>query len=200
MSIVKNLLIRNNKYEGVRLTIVGTQSGQITYNYTEANGNRYYFNSVGVAGGNPIMESATFQSFLTFTQSGAVTYEYNLIPMEPGETVFLDITGVAVNSSASKGYLRRAYGAYRHSGSALTAFGIGILYTTRSDFADVAMTLIPNGTQSITLRCVGQVSENVDWDIHINYTKGFNSLGQDPFTPPPSKPIYPAAPGPAPEP
>jgi hypothetical protein len=189
----KNLLIRNNSYDGVRLTITGTQSGDLVYNYTEASGNRYYFTPIGSTA-SPSMESATFNSFLTFTMSGATTYQYNLIPMSTGETAFIEVTGIALNSDGTKGYMRRSFGGYRHSGSALSVVGASILNTTRTDFADVIMSFATSGTQSILLTCTGEAGETIDWDIHITYTKGFNRISSS--APPDEAPgtIYPEPP------
>lgn len=191
--INKTLLLRNNSYEGARLTIVGSQSGLTNYYYTEANGNRYYYSNIGEGSSQQIMESATFNSFLSFTMSGAVINDFNIIPMESGSTVMVETKAVASNLPGTKGYIMSSFGGFKHNGTSITVIGGPLDYTHKSDFSvgQVYAEFVIIGTQSISLRTRGQVSETIDWDIHIKYTKGFHTLstggGTDNpiYTPPP---------------
>ena len=45
--MIKNLLIKNNTYDGVRAVIQASQSGVDNYYYTEARGDRYYYSITG---------------------------------------------------------------------------------------------------------------------------------------------------------
>jgi hypothetical protein len=189
---IKNLLIKNNHYENVRLTIVGSQSGVEHYYYTEASGNRYYYTALGGTAA-PDMESATFDSFLSFTMSGAVTYQYNLIPMLPEESVMIETNVVGINLDGSKGYVMKSFGGYRHNGSSLSLIGGSIDYTTKTDFTTASASFVVVGTQSVALRVTGQTSQTIDWNVYIRYTKGFHALTFTGPVPPP-KPIYPQSP------
>ena len=188
MAIIKNLLTRNKHYENARLTIVGSQSSDTVYYYTEASGNRYYFNLLGTSA-TASLESATFESFLSFTMSGASTYTFNMVPMEAGTTVFLDFKVVGLNSSGSKGYLMKSFGGYRHTGSALSIIGSTITYDTKTDFTTASASFAANATASVRLVVSGQTSESIDWDVHIKYYKGFHDLITGGSTGP--TPIYP---------
>lgn len=188
MAIKKNLLLRNRHYENARLTIVGSQSTDTVYYYTEATGNRYYYNLVSSTA-TASMESATFESFLSFTMSGSGTYTFNIVPMEVGTTVFLDFKVVGLNSSGSKGYLMKSFGGYRHTGSALTAIGGSLTYDTKTDFTSASASFTTNGTASVRLVVSGQTSETIDWDVHLKYIKGFHTLSSGASGGP--TPIYP---------
>ena len=85
---VKNLLIKNNIYDGVRAVIQASQSGVDTYYYTEARGDRYYYSITGSTQ-SPRLETVTFDAYLSFTMSGAATYTLDIIPMSTGETCLL---------------------------------------------------------------------------------------------------------------
>ena len=194
MAIVKNLLTRNNQYSGVRLVIQGVQQNDTHYYYTEAAGDRYYFNQVSSTA-SADMESATFRSFLSFTMSGFQSFTFSLIPMEAGESVMIETKVVGINKTGQKAYMMQSFGGFRHSGSTLQAVGGSLVYDTRTDFTSASASFTASATASIILRVTGQTSEEIDWDVHINYTKGFHSLtyagtgGSNP-----SKPIYPKLP------
>jgi hypothetical protein len=181
-----NLLTRNYPYNGVRAVINASQSSvEYTY-FVEGSGQRYYVNRISST--SSVMESASFQSFMSFTMSGFATYSVDLIPMEAGESVMIDTHIVALNSTGSKGYVSRHFGGFRHSGSTLTAIGGSIDSNVKTDFSTVAVTFTQSGTQSVRLRLVGQTSETLDWDIHVAYTKGFHSISASQSSIPP---IYP---------
>lgn len=192
MAIVKNLLIKNNFYSGVRLTIVGSQSGDQVYYYTEAAGDRYYYTEIsGTA--SPDMEAASFRGFISCTMSGATTYTFDLVPMVDGNSCMLETKVVAVNQDASKAYMMKSFGGFVNDGTTLNTIGSGVQYDTLTDFTTVAASFTQSGTQSICLCLTGETSEDLDWDVHIYYTKGFHSLSAVPGAPV-YKPIYPPAP------
>lgn len=172
---VKNLLIKNNTYEGVRSVIVASQSGVTNYYYVDARGDRYYYTITGSTA-SPTLETVTYNSYLSFTMSGSTTYTMDIIPMSTGETAMLDVHATAINSTGSKGYVSRAFGGFRHNGSALSIIGSTIDYNTKTDFTTVGVTFTANGTQSVRLTLTGQTSENIDWDIYLNYSKGYHTL------------------------
>lgn len=171
----KNLLIKNNIYDGVRAVIVASQSGVQNYYYTEARGDRYYYSVTGSTA-SPTLETVNFNAYLSFTMSGAVTYELSMIPMGKGDTCFLNMSCSAVNASGSKGYLSKVFGGFRHTGSALSIVGGTIDYQTKTDFTTVGVSFSASGTQSVRMVLTGQTSETVDWDIYVNYTKGYHTL------------------------
>jgi len=173
---VKNLLIKNNTYDGVRAVITASQSGTIYYYYAEARGDRYYYTITGSTA-SPTLETATFNTYLSFTMSGAQTYTLDIIPMKGGDTAMLDIHATAINASGSKGYVARAFGGFRHTGSALSIIGSTIDYNVKTDFAStMGMTFSAAGTQSVRMTLVGQTSEVIDWDIYLQYAKGYHTL------------------------
>ena len=174
--MIKNLLIKNNTYEGVRAVIQASQSGVNNYYYTEARGDRYYYSITGSTQ-SPRLETVTFDGYLSFTMSGAVTYTLDIIPMNTGETCFLDVQCTAVNASCSKGYVAKAFGGFRHTGSALAKIQNQIDITNHSDFSSgVAMDFSAAGTQSVKMTLTGVAGETIDWDIYLKYTKGYHTL------------------------
>ena len=173
---IKNLLIKNNTYGGVRAVIQASQSGVDNYYYTEARGDRYYYSITGSTQ-SPRLETVTFDAYLSFTMSGAVTYTLDIIPMSTGETCFLDVQCTAVNASCSKGYVAKAFGGFRHTGSTLAKIQNQIDITNHSDFsAAVKMDFSAAGTQSVRMTLTGVASETIDWDIYLKYTKGYHTL------------------------
>ena len=183
----KNLLVKNIPFEGVRAVISASQSGiPFTY-YSQGGGDRYYVNFISSTA-SAVLESATFQSFLSFTMSGAVNYSFDIVPMLTGESIVIDTIVYAQNSTSSKGYLSKHFGSFRHSGSALTVIGGSIDKTTKTDFTTVNATFSTSGTQSIRLTVSGETSETLDWDVHISYKKGYHSISGTSNT---LKPIYP---------
>jgi len=174
--MIKNLLIKNNTYGGVRAVIQASQSGVDNYYYTEARGDRYYYSITGSTQ-SPRLETVTFDAYLSFTMSGAVTYTLDIIPMSTGETCFLDVQCSAVNASCSKGYIAKAFGGFRHTGSTLAKIQNQIDITDHSDFsAAVAMDFSAAGTQSVRMTLTGVAAETIDWDIYLKYTKGYHTL------------------------
>lgn len=173
---VKNLLIKNNEYSGVRAVIQASQSGVTNYYYTEAKGDRYYYTVTGATAA-PQLETVTFDAYLSFTMSGSVTYDFNIIPMSTGETCFLDVSCTAVNSDCSKGLVMKTFGGFRHTGSSLAKIQNQINYTKHSDFSSsVDMTISAYGTQSVKMTLTGVAGEVIDWDIYLRYTKGYHTL------------------------
>jgi hypothetical protein len=174
--MIKNLLIKNNTYDGVRAVIQASQSGVNNFYYTEARGDRYYYSITGSTQ-SPVLETVNFNAYLSFTMSGAVTYELKMIPMAKGDTCFLNMSCSAVNASGSKGYLSKVFGGFRHTGSALSIVGGSIDYETKTDFTSaVGVSFSASGTQSVRMVLTGQASEVIDWDIYVNYTKGYHTL------------------------
>ena len=167
---VKNTLFKFKPYDGVRLVYSTFISGVENTYYAEASGNRYYYSILGSSASD--MESATFNSFISVTMSNYKVYTFDAIPMEPGETVFIEATAVALNSTGSSAFLSR------------TSF----TYTVHNDFSGCDFEWFPTGTQSISFNLVGQNSQTLDWDVHIKYTKGFHSITSGGSS---QKPIYP---------
>lgn len=187
----KNLLIKNNTYGGVRAVIQASQSGVSNYYYTEARGDRYYYTVTGSTQ-SPTLETVNFNAYLSFTMSGAVTYELQMIPMGKGDTCFLNMSCTAINASGSKGYLSKVFGGFRHTGSALSVIGGSIDYETKTDFTTTGVSFSAYGTQSVRMVLTGQTGEVIDWDIYVNYTKGYHTLttgggggGAEPWYPKP---------------
>jgi hypothetical protein len=97
--------------------------------------------------------------------------------MGKGDTCFLNMSCSAVNASASKGYLSKVFGGFRHTGTALSIIGGTIDYETKTDFTSaVGVSFSAKGTQSVRMVLTGQTSEVIDWDIYVNYTKGYHTL------------------------
>lgn len=190
---IKNSIFKYKPYNGIRLRYKTFVSGDETFYYSEGDGNRYYFNIFGSTDSEN-MEASTFNSFLSFTTSNYVVREFEAIPMEPGDTVFIESTATAVNSDTSKAFLCKTFGGFRHNGTSIMEIGGtgSFEYKTHSDFSSVDFVFVPIGTQSVYFQCIGQTSQNLDWDIYINYTKSFHTLSSP--TPDKPKPIYPKFP------
>lgn len=182
-----NLITKNFPYNGVRAVITASQSGTPYTYFVEGSGQRYYVSPIGSTYSQ--MESASFESFLSFTMSGFATYSVDLIPMQSGESVMIDTHVLAMNSSGSKAYTARVFGGFRHSGATLSAIGGSLDINTKSDFSTVAISFTNSATASVRMRIVGQTSENLDWDIHVSYTKGYHSISATASNA--NKPIYP---------
>ena len=186
----KNLLVKNIPFDRVRAVITASQSSVPFTYYSEGEGNRFYVNAVSSTA-SPVMEAATFNSFLSFTMSGFATFSFDLIPMGTGNSAIIETKIYAQNTAGTKGFVQETFGAWRHSGSALQAVGGSMVNTSRTDFTTVAASWTASGTQSVRLTCVGQTSETLDWDVHISYRKGFHTILTGTSSIPPLRPIYP---------
>lgn len=193
MAVVQSTVIKNKEYDGVRLTIVGSQSGNQYYNYSEAWGVRNYINEIN----NPTqsLDSVSFNAYISFTSSGTTQWDFDLIPMSTGDTVLVETNVVGLNSDGSKGYVANIFGGFRHSGMTLSAIGTGIQYTTRTDFSSAGVSMGTTGTSSVKFKVAGDAGQVIDWNLHIKYTKGFHTLtqGGQGVAPPwyPTAPEYP---------
>jgi len=188
------LLFKNIPYDKTRMTIVATQSGVINYYYTEAAGSRFYYTFIG-ATASPDLQAASYEGFISFTMSGAVTHEFNICPLLEGETVMFNTEVTALNLDATKGYIMDSFGGYRHNGTLPVVIGGSITYDEKTDFSSISARFFVIGTQSVGLRFVGQVSQEVDWNVHIQYKKGFHSVIYGPGGGGTvQKPIYPPPP------
>lgn len=173
MSATASLIIKNKIYEGTRLTIVGSQSGNRWLHYSEANGTRYYVNPITTESSS--LEAVTFDAYLSFTSSNTTPWAFSLIPMDTGHSVVLNTQMTGNKQDGSKMFVLNSFGAYKHTGSALSVCGSGISYTIMSDFTGATAYFTASGTSSVNLVVVG-TSEIIDWDIFIRYTKGYHTL------------------------
>lgn len=171
----KKLISKVNPFSGVRAVITGTQSGASQTWYSEGRGDRFYVNEI-TATASPVLESATFVSYLSFTMSGLTTTKFDLIPMSTGESAFIETIIYGQNSGATAGYCERFFSAWRHSGSALTLVGGTVSSTKLSDFTTVGTNWSTTGTQSINFTITGQTGQVIDFDVHIRYTKGTHKI------------------------
>jgi hypothetical protein len=185
----KKLLVKNVPFDGVRAVISASQSSVLSTYYSEGSGQRYYVNAL-TSTASSTMESATFDSYLSFTMSDSTTHTYDLIPMLAGNSVIIDSFIYAQNLSGSKGFVESSFGAFRHTGSVLTAVGSGIQNTKTTDFptGHISATWLTNGTQSVYLNIQNITGEVIDVDVYISYRKGFHSISTGSTA---SKPIYP---------
>jgi hypothetical protein len=99
----------------------------------------------------------------------------------------------ALNIDASKGYLLDTFGGFRHNGTSISAIG-SMTYDEKTDFSTLSARFFIIGTQSIGIRCVGQTSQVIDWNIHIQYKKGFHTVIFGPGGGQAQRPIYPPPP------
>lgn len=193
--MIKKLISKNVPYQGVRAVIVGSQStNQFTW-YSEGRGDRFYVNEItGTA--TPVLEAASFQSYLSFTSSGTQSFQFNIIPLGKGENCVVETTIYAQNYSAQKGYIEKVVGAWRHTGTSINLVGGTLSRTRFTDFTTVDTTWGAVGTQSVRITCLGQTSELIDWDIYINYTKGTHLIATQSGatgSTTPGTPLYPSA-------
>jgi hypothetical protein len=191
-----NILFKNKEYDGVRFTYtrLAFPSGTVVdTTYAEGSGNRYYY-SILSGTASPDMEAATFESFISFTMSGAVTHFVDLVPMEPGESVYFDITATATNTGVTGGFFANPRAGYIHTGSEIKPIGgtAGITYDIRTDFPTMGIGFIINATASIALGVTCITGQTLDWDIFINYKKGYRAIVTPPGPTPP-RPIYPTS-------
>jgi hypothetical protein len=170
-----NLLIKDIKYDSVRLTITGEEDSNPTNYYTEAEGNRYYYKPIGSTA-SPNMEAATFKSFLSFTQSGSTYHQYDLIPLFADETVLINTDIIGINADGTKGFVMKAFGGYKHDGTNISPIGFTLDYNFKSDFSNVVVEFDVTGTNSVSLTFTGQSGEDIDWNVYLNYAKGFHDL------------------------
>jgi hypothetical protein len=192
-----NILFKNREFDGVRFTYTRADfpSGTIVdQTYSEGSGNRYYFNILGSTASEQ-MEAATFQSFISVTMSGAVTHFIELVPMEPGELVYFDMTVTSVNGPVDKGFVANPKGSFIHTGSDILPVGgtAGLTYDIRTDFTSVNTAFIINATASVALGITCESGETLDWNLFVDYKKSFHSISSPPGPTGPPKPIYPIA-------
>jgi hypothetical protein len=166
-------IVKNKEYDGVRLSITGTNSGSASVFYSEANGNRYFYNVIGSTAS--VMESVTFEAYLSFTSSNAEAWVFNLVPMDYGQSVILECRVLGLKSDGTKGFLMNSFTGWRHSGSSLSTIGTPD-YTYLSDFTSATSFYTTNATASVDLVIAGEASTVIDWDVHIKYTKGYHTL------------------------
>lgn len=187
----KNLLVKNIPFDRVRAVISASQSLTPYTYYSEGRGDRFYVNAVSSTA-SPVMESATFESYLSFTMSHNQTFTFDLVPMDTGNSTVINTIIYAQNLAASKGYVQKSFGAWKHSGSTLTHIGAGMENIKESDFptGQVQANWSAAGTQSIRLTTINTTTEILDFDVYINYKKGFHSIVAGTSSNP-QKPIYP---------
>lgn len=167
-------MIKNKLYDSVRLTIVGNQSGNQHYHYSEAYGVRNFINAASST--QSFMDSVSFQAYLSFTSSGTQSWNFNLIPMDYGHTAIINTQVLGLKSDGTKGFVMNSFGGWRHSGSSLVRIGGSITYDYKTDFTGATAYFTASGTSSVNLIIVGSSGDVIDWDVHINYTKGFHTL------------------------
>jgi hypothetical protein len=189
----QNILFRSRPFSGVRLSYnrVSFPTGTpVDTNFAEGNGQRYYYSLINGTFSNS-MESATFESFVGLTMSGAQSHFFELLPLLPGELAHIETTITAVNASVSKGFIANTQAAYINTGSVIKPIGgtPSVKYDIKSDFTNVNVAFVENGTQSMMLYLIGQGGENLDWSIFIKYKKAFHSISNPSLDP--LKPIYP---------
>lgn len=190
------LLFKNIPYDKTRMVITATQSGIVNYYYTEAQGSRYYYTFIGATESSSALslQAASFDAFLSFTMSGAQTHEFDIAPLLPGETIMFNTEVAALSIDASKAYVMDSFGGYRHNGTNIALIGSTMSYKEMSDFSTVSARYAISGSQSVIIRCVGQTSQVIDWNIHIQYKKGFHTVVFGPGFEPSQRPIYPPTP------
>jgi hypothetical protein len=130
------------------MTIAATQSGVVNYYYTEAAGSRYYYTFIGATAA-PDLQAASYDGFISFTMSGAATHEFDISPLNEGETVMINTEVTALNIDASKGYLMDSFGGYRHNGTSISMIGSTITYDEKTDFSTVSARFFIIGSQSV---------------------------------------------------
>ncbi len=175
MAVTKNLIIKNKEYDSTRLFIIGSQSSNQNYYYTEASGTRYYINALG-ATADATIESVTTNAFLSFTSSSSATWSFDLIPMSPGNTCIIETKVLGMKSDGSGSFLMFARGGYRHSGSSLVKIGGSIDYLYKNDLSGASASFDVIGTSSVCLKINGVAGGSIDYDVHIDYTKSYHSL------------------------
>lgn len=189
----KNILFRNRPFSGVRLSYsrVSFPTGTpIDTNLAEARGDRYYYSLINGTVSNS-MESATFESFVGLTMSGAQTHFFELVPLLPGELVHLTTTVTAVDGTFSGAFLANTDAAFINTGTEIKPIGgtAGIQYNVRTDFSTVGVAYVENGTASVVLYLSGQSGKTLDWSVYVSYKKSFHSISNPSLQP--IKPIYP---------
>ena len=182
MSTIKSSIIKNNTYDGTRLSIVGSHSGAQYINYSEANGTRYMVNEIVNSATSSMMESVTFDAYLSFTSSNTDAWSFAIVPMNASESVsLLGFEVYGQKSDASKRFqMVVTNGSYRHSGSTLTGL---VRYDYITEFTGATAYFTTIGTASVNLVIQG-TSEDIDWDVYIKYKKGYHSLIAGVPTPP----------------
>lgn len=190
MALIKNLLIKNNQYNDVRMTISGEEGSDTVNYYTEASGDRYYYTKIS-ATASPVMEAATFNSFFSTETTGAQSHKYKLVPMFDGDSCLMEVKVVCINITGTSGYYGISRGMFIKSSGSIRSVGSGMIVDSETDFIGVNISFTYVGNQFIFLTLNGITGETIDWDVHINYTKGFHTLAGGGSLPP-SNPIYPS--------
>lgn len=192
-----NALFKDKSYSNVRFTYTrrdGSTDDIVDTNYSEGEGNRYYFSILGSTASD--MEAATFKSFISVTMSGDLTHYINIVPLFTGETTYIRSKVVGVNLSSTKAIHAVIDAAFIHtSNNGIQSIGgpHTIDINLRNDFNHADVNLEEdNDNNSINLLLKGEVDDDLDWDIYVEYTKEFHSIVATQSQP--SKPIYPPPP------
>lgn len=191
-----NTLFKNRPFSGVRFTYkrVAYPSGDpVDSSYSEGSGVRFYY-SLLADDEVPLMEASSFESFISFTMSGAVTHLIEVVPMDKGDIVKFNTHITGANGLLTKGFLADMTGGFIHTGTDLLPIGgtAGLSYNIKTDFSTLDCEFIVNATQSISIGVSGEAGEIIDWNIFVEYKKSFSQILLGPTASDP-KPIYPIA-------
>ena len=110
--------------------------------------------------------------------------------MSDGNSVMIETKVVGVNGDNTSYYMMSSFGGFVNDGTNLTE--VGMNYTTLGNFTTGSASFTQSGTQSVQLCISGETGEDIDWDIHIKYTKGFHTVSSGAPASPPV--LYPPAP------
>lgn|SRR5574343_1648 len=174
MAIQPSVMIKSKGYEGTRLTIAGSYSSNQYLHYAEASGNRYYVNEISATQSD--MGSVTFDAFLSFTASNATPWQFDLVPMQPGQSLIIDnfiVEGFKSDGTAQ--FLMQAFGGYRYSTTTLSKSGINYQYIN-DGLTGATAYFTASGTTSVSLVISGVAATNIDFDVHIRYIKSYHTL------------------------
>jgi hypothetical protein len=174
-------IIKINKFTDTRWSVFSEEDGVENKYYSVGEGNRWYSKPLSSTQSGEL-KSADFTSFLSFTMSGTSSYLYELIPLLENETVMVETRVLAINNDNTYGYMAKTFGGYKHTGT-ISTIGPQIDLDVKSDFTYVSCELVP-GTQSIWMQFDGEAGQDLEWNIHLHYTKGFHSPSGEIIYPP----------------
>lgn len=169
-----NLLIRNIGFDQSRILITGSHSGGPDKIWTEGYGRRYYLDQIGTTFSNAL-DASDYNTYLTFTTTSTTMKEFFLTQMNTAETLYVQLTVLALKDDGSAAYGSRWRAFFRRGSGSVTA--VGAPYDDERHDGTMNCTIsartTPNG---VYIQFLGVNVHTIDWNVHITYYKGYHHL------------------------
>lgn len=188
---MSDLLIRNIGFDGTRTLITASFSGGPEKIWTEGYGRRYYLDQLGTTFSNAI-DATDYNTYLTFTTYNTDLKEFFLTQMNTGETLYAQLTVLALRDDGGAAYGSRWRAFFRKGTGSVIA--VGAAYDDERHDGGMNCTISARTTSNgLYLQFLGVNAMTIDWNIHITYYKGYHRLVDPNSVPSPIDPRPPDA-------